>query len=75
MGSIFFLLVVLLVVGVIKHQEWYSPKGEGYVTTLVKIPHNKVIKGKLITKVMGNVFQAECWEKHRSLGVHLVYYG
>jgi len=25
--------------------------------------------------VTGHIFQAECWEKHPSLGVHLVYYG
>ena len=24
---------------------------------------------------MGRIFQAECWEKHPSVGVHLVYYG
>ena len=45
------------------------------VTTLVKIPCNKVNKGKIITKVMGHIFQAKCWAKHPSVGVHLVYYG
>jgi len=45
------------------------------VTTLVKIPCNKVNKGKIITKVMGHIFQAKCWEKHPSVTVHLVYYG
>jgi len=34
------------------------------VTTLVKNPCNKINKGKIITKVMGHVFQAKCWEKH-----------
>ena len=24
---------------------------------------------------MGHVFQAECWTKHPSVGVHMVYYG
>jgi len=30
--------VVLLGIGVIEHRRWCPPKGEGYVTSLVKIP-------------------------------------
>lgn len=75
MGSMFCFSVVFLVVGVIEHRERRSPEGEGSTTTLDKIPCNKVNQGKIITKVMGHVFQAECWEKHPSVGVHLVYYG
>jgi len=65
MGGFFFLSVVLLVVGFNEHRKWCSPKG-GSITTLVKIPCNKVNKGKIITKVMGHLFQSECWEKHPS---------
>jgi len=32
--------VVLLVIGVIEHRGWCSPKGEGTVITLLKIPCN-----------------------------------
>ena len=45
------------------------------ITLGLKNPCNKVNKDKIITKVMGNLFQYECWEKHPSVGVHLVYYG
>lgn len=37
----FFLTTTFLVVGVIEHQGWSSPKGESFVTDLVKIPCNK----------------------------------
>jgi len=37
-GKYVLFLVVMLVIGVIKHQGWCSPKGEGSVTALVKIP-------------------------------------
>jgi len=60
MVNMFCLSEVLLFVGVIEHQGQCSPKGEGFVTTLVKNLCNKVNKGKIITKVMALVFQAEC---------------
>jgi len=37
-----------MVIGFVEHQGRISPKGEGFVTTLVKIPCNK---GKIITLV------------------------
>ena len=38
------------------------PQGEGFVTTLVKIP----CKNILIPRMMGHVFQAEWWARHLS---------
>lgn len=35
-----------------------------HVVALMKIPCNNINKVKIITMVMGNVFQAECWEKN-----------
>jgi len=54
---------VLFIVGVIKHWGWCSPKGEGSVIALVKNLCNIVNKGKILTKVMGHIFQVERWEK------------
>ena len=71
MGNMFCFSTVLLVVGVIEYRGQCFPKGEGSVIALVKIPCNKVNKGKIKTKVMGHIFQAECWEKHLSVGVHI----
>jgi len=68
-GKYIFLLIVLLVVGIIKHQGRCSPKGEGFVAALVK---NSSKKYKTI--VMIHIFQVEWWEKHPSVDVHLVYY-
>jgi len=59
MGNMFFFLIVLLILGVIEHRGRFPPKGESSVTTLIKIPCNKVDRGKIITKVMGHVLQDE----------------
>jgi len=37
-GKYVLLLTALLVIGVIEHRGWCSPKGEGFVTSLVKNP-------------------------------------
>ena len=60
----------LVVIGVCEHRGWCSHKGEGYLTTLVKIPCNKSNKGKIITRLMGHLFQVENWTRHPSVGVH-----
>ena len=44
--------VVFLVIGVIEHRGRCSPKGEGSITTQVKIPCKKIYKAT----VMGHVF-------------------
>lgn len=38
-----------MVIGVVEHQGQCSPKGEGSVTTMVKVHVIKVIKGEIIT--------------------------
>ncbi len=63
--------VALLVIGFIEHQGRCSPKEEGFVTSLVKIPCKKNIRPCLI----GHVFQVEWWVRHPSVGVNLVVYG
>jgi len=60
-GQYLLLLAVLLVIGVIEHRGWCSPKGWGSVTALVK-NSCKIYT----TMVMGHLFQAKWWEKHPS---------
>jgi len=64
MGGMFFFSLVFLFVGFIKHRGRCSPKGEGSVIALLKIPCNIVNKGKIITKVMRHLFQVESSEKN-----------
>jgi len=54
--------IVLLVIGVIEHRGQCSPKGEGSVIALVKIP----CKNIYMATVMEYVFQVEWWGKHPS---------
>jgi len=56
--------MVMLVIGTIKHRGRCSPKGEGFVTTLVKIPCKYIYI--YMATVMGHVFQAKWWIGHPS---------
>jgi len=55
--------VYLIYIGKLTCKEGESIIELYLVTILIKNPCNKVNKGKIITMVMGHIFQVECWEK------------